>query len=300
MNHPPIVSVCVQTYNHKDYIKECLDGILMQETTFPIEIILGDDVSNDGTHEICLQYQTQYPSIIKLQPRQRSDVIYINNRPTGRYNFVQNLMATTGKFIALCEGDDYWLDKNKLQAQYELLQDDSDSVMCFHNAYIQQNDNKNNWKLYGNSSKYQQSYSFQELVEIGESIMPTASLFFRRPTDLHFPEWFNRVYAGDYALILLLCKHGHARYLDQPMSVYRKTSQGASKTHDQMNKILSRIYLLTSLRQEVSPDMYASFDEVLGRYMLLGGLKYGTNNPLSSLNEIWNRLRPRQYQITKH
>src|SRR5690606_24131225 len=102
------------------------------QTTFPFEIILGEDESNDGTREICKQYAAQYPDKIKLFLRSRKDVIYINGNPTGRFNFIENLKACSGKYIALCEGDDYWTDPLKLQKQVDFLENNSDFALCFH------------------------------------------------------------------------------------------------------------------------------------------------------------------------
>ena len=119
MNETPVVSVCVVTYQHKDFIRSCLDGILMQKTNFPFEIILGEDESTDGTREICKAYAEKYPDKIKLFLRSRKDVIYINQHATGRFNFMENLKAARGKYIAFCEGDDYWIDEYKLQKQVD-------------------------------------------------------------------------------------------------------------------------------------------------------------------------------------
>ena len=128
----PLVSVCIQTFNHKNYITECLDGILNQKTTFDFEIILGEDESTDGTREICIQYHQKFPEKINLFLRSRKDVIYINSQPTGRYNFLENLKASSGKYIAICPGDDYWKDPLKLQKQVEFLESNEEAVGAFH------------------------------------------------------------------------------------------------------------------------------------------------------------------------
>ena len=90
----PKVSVCVQTYQHGNYIKQCLESILMQKTTFPFEIILGDDESTDGTREICQEYANKYKDKIQLFLRHRKDVIYVNGNATGRFNFIENCLKT--------------------------------------------------------------------------------------------------------------------------------------------------------------------------------------------------------------
>jgi len=121
VNKKPVVSVCVQTYQHVNYIKDCLDGILMQKTTFPSEILLGEDASTDGTREVCIEYAEKYPKKIRLFLHHRKNNIKINGSPTGRFNFLYNLYSARGKYIAICEGDDYWTDPYKLQKQVDFL-----------------------------------------------------------------------------------------------------------------------------------------------------------------------------------
>lgn len=106
----PIVSVCVQTYQHEAYIKECLDSILAQKTSFPFEIILGEDDSEDQTRKICKEYAEKNPDRIRLFLRNKKDKIFINGVKTGRFNFLENLKSCRGKYIAMCDGDDYWTD----------------------------------------------------------------------------------------------------------------------------------------------------------------------------------------------
>src|SRR5690554_6846745 len=171
----PIVSVCVQTYNHEKYIKECLEGILMQQTTFPFEIILGEDESSDGTREICKAYAEKYPDIIRLFLRSRKDVIYVNKRPTGRFNLLENLKVTKGKYVAICEGDDYWTDPLKLQKQVDFLEGNSEYSMCFHNAkFLYQGENHLNRPFRDIETR---EYSGQEILRVWT--IPTASVVFR-------------------------------------------------------------------------------------------------------------------------
>ena len=118
----PLVSICVVTYNHQNYIKQCLDGVLMQECNFEYEVLLGEDNSTDTTRKLCIEYAERFPDKIRLFLHDRSNVIYINGKPTGRFNFIYNLKQAKGKYIALCEGDDYWTDPTKLQKQVDFLE----------------------------------------------------------------------------------------------------------------------------------------------------------------------------------
>ncbi|MFW6272217.1 MAG: glycosyltransferase [bacterium] len=106
-----------------------MDGILMQKTEFPFEILLGEDASTDGTREICIEYADKYPDKIRLFLHNRENVIYINGNPTGRFNLLYNLSSARGKYIAICEGDDYWTDPYKLQKQVDFLEENSEYGM---------------------------------------------------------------------------------------------------------------------------------------------------------------------------
>ena len=127
----PLVSVCVLTYQHKSFIKECLDSILIQKTNFPIEILIGEDSSTDGTKEICIEYAEKYPNKIRLFLHHRENNIKINGSPTGRFNLLYSLFIARGKYIALCEGDDYWTDSYKLQKQVDFLEANNEYSICF-------------------------------------------------------------------------------------------------------------------------------------------------------------------------
>lgn len=231
----PLVSVCIPTYQHAAYIGECLDSVLMQQTDFPFEIILGEDESTDGAREICQEYAEKYPHLIRLFLRSRKDVIYINGHPTGRFNFVANLKAARGKYIALLEGDDYWTDPQKLQKQVDILESKDDIIACHH------------WQKYAviENDKYieidaptnpGQGYLPQQIATVKEIFenklrVKTRTIMFRNVIgDGFFPDWFYKVAFGDVPLSFLLGKHGNFYFIDEPMAVYRQTGKGVS-TH---------------------------------------------------------------------
>ncbi|MDI1322296.1 MAG: glycosyltransferase family 2 protein [Algoriphagus sp.] len=141
----PMVSVCVQTYQHEAYIRECLDSILSQKTTFPFEIILGEDDSEDGTREICKEYADKHPDVIRLFLRDKKDKIFINGTKTGRFNFLENLKSCRGKYISFCDGDDYWVDSEKIQKQVEFLESNPEIFLCYTGNF-QENPEQNTTK----------------------------------------------------------------------------------------------------------------------------------------------------------
>src|SRR5699024_9032968 len=132
----PAVSVLVMTYNQVDYIKDCLRGILMQRTGFAFEILLGDDDSTDGTREICITYANRYPDKIRLFLHHRANNIHAYGQPTAKFNALYNFFEAKGKYIALCEGDDCWIDPLKLQKQVDFLEENEDCSLCYHSSKI--------------------------------------------------------------------------------------------------------------------------------------------------------------------
>lgn len=227
-----MVSVIVTTYNHKDYIKECLDSILSQVCDFPFEIIIGEDESQDGTRNICKQYALKHPEKIKLFLRSRKDVIYINGNPTGRFNFRESLKAAKGTYIALCEGDDYWTNPLKLQKQVDILEKNKDYILCHHwqKYAIYQNEE---WEEVAAPKKGHGYFpnthgTVKEVFENKLRVKSRTLLFRNVITEDFFPDWYTKVAFGDVALSFLLGKLGSFYFIDEPMAVYRQTNQGLS------------------------------------------------------------------------
>lgn len=132
----PLVSVLVQTYNQEDTIAHCLESIVAQKTDFDYEILVGEDNSQDRTRAICQSFAEKYPTKIRLFTHTGDDKIYIDDRPTGRFNSYTNLINARGKYLALCEGDDHWNGTEKLQKQVEAFEADPTIGVCFHSVYI--------------------------------------------------------------------------------------------------------------------------------------------------------------------
>jgi glycosyltransferase involved in cell wall biosynthesis len=136
----PLVSIVIQTYKHEEFIQSCLDSVLIQEVNFKYEVIIGIDISEDKTEEICQEYKKKYPDTVSVQIRNPSDKIILFGQPIGRFNFHQNLLSAKGKYIALLDGDDYWIDKQKLQTQVNFLENRPDASICFTKWKIQESD----------------------------------------------------------------------------------------------------------------------------------------------------------------
>lgn len=231
-SHKPLVSVCVQTYQHVSYIKDCLDGVLNQQTSFPFEILLGEDESNDGTREICIEIAEKFPEKIKLFLHHRKNNIHIGGKPSGRFNFMYNLYSAKGKYISICEGDDYWSDPLKLQKQVDLLEMNPELVGCHHwqkNAI-----EKDGVFVEIDSPKKGHGYFPQAVSKVVEIFsnnlrVKTRTVMFRNIIDKNFfPKWFENVAFGDVPLSFLLGKYGDFGFIDNEMAVYRQTETGVS------------------------------------------------------------------------
>ncbi|MDG7000143.1 MAG: glycosyltransferase [Nitrososphaerota archaeon] len=215
----PVVSVTVITYQHKAYISQCLDGILAQKTQFPFEVVIGEDGSSDGTREICIDYAEKHPDKIRLFLRDRK-LTQLNDEEresVAQFNGVWTRMSARGKYVALCDGDDYWVDSSKLQRQVDFLEANQDFAMCFHKVKISKRGRMVRDYI---TDIPAQVTTIEDLIEWGNYIQ-TPSVMYRNDLIKEFPEWYYRSPVGDFPLHLLNALHGKIMYIDREMAVYR-------------------------------------------------------------------------------
>lgn len=222
----PLVSICTVTYNHESFIREAIDGFLMQKTNFPIEILIHDDASTDGTASIIKEYETQYPDLIKA-------IYQIENQYSKgiKCGAVFNLPRAKGKYIALCEGDDYWTDSLKLQKQVNFLTKHSDCSTCFHNVVIVVHENlESHW--FQDDMKTNlftlDDLSFTSLDDLADLVVfpPTCSVMYRAGLFDRFPAWAYSMYGMDTALHVLNSQYGYLGYINEVMGAYRYSGRG--------------------------------------------------------------------------
>jgi len=210
----PTVSVIMITYGHEQFIKQAIEGVLMQQCDFDVELIIADDCSPDITesivNDICQTHSNA--SWIKYTKHKNN----LGMMP----NFIFALQQAEGKYIALCEGDDYWTDHEKLQKQVDFLEENPDYNLVGHHA-INSFENK-----IGVFEK--DSYSFDSIYFRNLRI-PTASLVFRN--NIEIPEWFKKVYGGDRGLIFLNAKIGDIKILPFMGSFYRIHEGGVEQLY---------------------------------------------------------------------
>lgn len=219
-NTSPLVSIQCITYNHEKYIRDALEGFLMQKTTFPVEILIHDDASTDNTANIIREYQAKYPQLFK-------PIYQIENQYSQKKGVITKIQneRTKGKYIAKCEGDDYWTDPLKLQKQVDFLEENEEYSMCFHNAIIYETSAKRRSLFLFNNFTSDCTLSIEDII--CSWAVPTASILCKREY-IDLPDWLARIYSGDYSLLLSLFIKGKIRYLDTISSVYRRNLDGNS------------------------------------------------------------------------
>jgi glycosyltransferase involved in cell wall biosynthesis len=215
-----MVSICCITYNQEKYISETLEGFLMQKTDFEYEILIHDDASTDQTAAIIKQYETKYPGIIKS--------IYqkTNQYSKGvKIDLTFNFPRAKGKYIALCEGDDYWTDVNKLQLQVEFMEKHANCSLCTHMAEKISNDLKNIGYIRPNVGD--REYKTDDVIRGGGSAFATNSMMFPTKLVKELPDFYVKAPVGDYPLAIFLSLYGNVQYIDLCMSAYRVLSIGS-------------------------------------------------------------------------
>ena len=221
---PPVVSVLVYTYNHQDYIAQCLDSIVHQKTNFNFEIYIGEDESTDRTREICLDYANKYPEIIRLFLHRKENKILVNNRPTGRFNLLYSLYVSKGKYLAFCEGDDYWTDPKKLQKQFDFMEANTDFSMCFTN--IKRVSSNDSVILDAVLKMKKDEFTHEEYV--CKVTPPTLTTFFKRtalPEKL--PLSYTTVINSDMFLKAMMSMLGKIKYINEVTGSHRLHAGGA-------------------------------------------------------------------------
>ena len=206
------VSICCSVYNHEKYLRKCLDGFIQQQTNFKIEVLIHDDASTDHSRGIIEEYVGKYPNIFK--PIYQSENQYSKGV---KISWAFQYPRAKGKYIALCEGDDYWCDEYKLQKQFEWMENNPDCTLCVHEA------RKHNCYT-GEDTLYtkcdvDREFLIEEILEEG-AIFATNSCFIRTLNQVQMPELFQAKGFGDHQIIIHNTLCGYCYYFADVMSVY--------------------------------------------------------------------------------
>lgn len=213
-----MVSVCMITYNHEAFIREAIEGVLMQQTSFPIELVIGEDFSTDRTRAICEDYAENHPEIIRLLPSEKN----LGMMP----NFIRTLQAGTGKYISLCEGDDYWTDPMKLQKQVAILENDPETGLCYTDVdFYYQETGKFARSVFENGIKKRYTDYLDFLINMG--YLAPLTWVFRR--DVFDTFELGEPTDGSFVMMLEFLRKSKVYYINEVTGVYRKHSNGISQ-----------------------------------------------------------------------
>ncbi|HPG64799.1 MAG TPA: glycosyltransferase [Saccharofermentans sp.] len=254
----PSVSIITTTYQHAPYIRQCLDSILMQETDFPYELIIGEDGSTDGTREICIEYANKYPDKIRLFLRDRKLTQYvIKDGRTIRFNGHFARAAARGKYVAMCEGDDYWIDKKKLQKQVVVL-DNTAYCMCCTNYFVLDSEKLRKVRVEETGIR---EFTLRDVIK--RNIVGTLTTVFRSQYLSPFDAELSTLWFGDWTLWIALCLSANASicYMGECTAVYRITKSGLSNSTAPMQQYADIVTMYEVLRTRL-PNEYGQVIDV--------------------------------------
>ncbi len=240
----------------------------MQKTSFPVEILVGEDESTDGTREICERYAAQYPDKIRLFLRDRKDVMMIMGQATGRANLQRLMQEARGKYVALCEGDDYWIDPMKLQHQVGAMEADQLSAACFTGAWRETDGNRS---LFYDGRFATTPAGSVELTDflVGQAI-PLCTVLVRRGLLFPLPEQWYVAPGGDTVLWVHLLRKGPFTFLPEVTAVYRVHPGGIFSMRRASHKLRARIMNLQLVETMVG-EPYGALVATRLRKLLLQG-----------------------------
>lgn len=209
----PTVSVLIISFNHARYVAQAVESVAVQKTSFPFEIVIGDDCSTDGTQDILRGLQARFPDRIRLVLHEK------NLGELGKLNFVATLGECRGEYLAFLEGDDFWNTDQKLQRQFDHLQRHPEQIACCHDVLILGSDGKER----RDTLRYPAGTDVVTHRELIRYAFPHAmSIFVRRKGFPGFPPWYLQVSMGDWTISIVMADHGPIGYLKgEWMGTYR-------------------------------------------------------------------------------
>jgi glycosyltransferase involved in cell wall biosynthesis len=234
----PKVTVAVQAFNHEAYVAEALDSVLMQRVDFPVEVLVGDDCSTDATREIIAAYERRYPewvnSVFPEAPMGHS----------GGRLFQALLERATGEYVAVLDGDDFWIHEDKLRRQVAALDRRSDCSISFHDVVTFFDDgHRPAW----NYSERQGEHATIEDLLGTSNIIPTCSVLYRNRGTAEYPDWLWTVTCQDWALHILNARFGDITFLPDRMSAYRLHEDGVWSQLGRIQGLEEKLQMLSRL-----------------------------------------------------
>ena len=255
------MSIVCTAYNHERYIEQTIKGFLMQETTFAFEILINDDASTDNTPSIIKYYENKYSNIFATYQS-------VNQYSLGKSVSNELFRRARGKYIAICEGDDFWIDKLKLQKQFDFMEANPEYSLCVHAGLCCYEDGvlmKNGFIPY----QQDKLVKTEEIIE--RWLFPTASLFYRKSSrkDIIIP-FKGKAPCGDYPLTVYLALQGKVYYFASPMCVYRRDSISSLSRYfkNSREKDINRLERLQDLAGRINNFTGYKYEGAIKKFMV--------------------------------
>lgn len=273
-----MVNIYCITYNHREIIRKCLDGFVMQKTTFPFQIWIHDDCSTDGTIDILKEYEKQYPNLINVIYEKENQ----HSKGISMDSIMLPIVKKDCKYIATCEGDDYWTDEYKLQKQFDYMEKNDNATICVH-AAIEHN-LETNKEFVRPALKESREISMQEIIMFGGGFFPTCSFFTRNNFEV-IPRRWGRGIVGDFNEILHAALNGTVYYIADCMAVktvfYPGSWSSRHKDSSLMEQHLERVIDgIQRLNVETNYEYDSTIQEKIKNY------KYRLNCELRGNNKL--------------
>lgn len=268
MKEIPIISIFMITYNHEKFIAEAIEGVLMQQANFKFKLFITDDCSSDKTSIICKQYAEKYPELVDYELL-NPNIGAIQN---ATYCLNKCINSNT-KYIALCEGDDFWTDPLKLQKQVDFLDKNKKYSGCFHETYdlkVNSDFSENEQLVWRKTLKKQ--LTIEDLFLNKYCLFHTSSFVFKNNLFV-LPDWFSQISSGDLALFYIVAGHGPIGKVNGVMSVYRQHEGGISNTKEHNeNLVKNRTKLLELIDQYYNYKYTSNINRII--------VAFKTNTPI--------------------
>ncbi len=287
MSNDSLVTIASTTYNMEAYIGEALNSWLAQETTFPFDIVISDDGSTDGTCDVVRKYMEKHPNIRLISTG------HIGKMP----NFIRSLKESKGKYIALCDGDDYWIDTKKLQKQFDFMEAHPDFSECFTNSYVLdvKTGNKKIAKTHiWDVADTEGLLEHRDDDNVQMSPGHTSTFFYRNQYLQDYPDWMYGDVMTDFPLYMLMSRYGKAKFINEITSVYRHRADGISRLGWNFEKATRRrIFVYENVNRDFGYKYKKIINPILaGYYYSLGKRLWKSGH---KTNGLWALLKAFSY-----
>tara|TARA_R110002072_G_scaffold200355_2_gene358091 strand:- start:1585 stop:2439 length:855 start_codon:yes stop_codon:yes gene_type:complete len=277
----PLVSACIISYNQQEYIAAAIEGALSQELDVPYEIVISDDCSTDDTPRIIEEF---------AHKDFRIRVVKHSKNVGMHQNWLDAINSCNGEFVALCEGDDFWLDKNKLAKQLQILRSDEELSGCFTNANILNADNKIEESSYVNLKNA--GLTAKELFSLHYNPIPTCTLMFRKSLFNGFPSNYYQSPFADRILHTLLILQGNYFYISQSTATYRKHENGVWSGIQKEKQHINMLRSLEVILQVVtSPEHKLAVRKSILRQLDLMLYHYQSEKQSLKYFRVWLKMK---------